>query len=214
MVFSISAKALPGSATSRMKTLFCWSSKPGKLVLAVSPGGGTSPIREASGKIASAAAAGSSNAADTTQATSQSQGGPAVHALRYAAPLSETQPCCAMSCDAAPSPEMAPFMPENLLRQPNFAALVALAWLLVALVLLLQYWDADRRDAARHRRRDAARPDARLASAGQGWFDLHQARLQPPLGYDSHWSRLIDAGLAGLFLMFQPVRRSGRRPNG
>jgi hypothetical protein len=38
--------------------------------------------------------------------------------------------------------------------------------------------------------------------AGQGWFDLHQARLNPPLGYDSHWSRLIDAALAGLFTLF------------
>jgi hypothetical protein len=37
---------------------------------------------------------------------------------------------------------------------------------------------------------------------GYGWFDLHEPRLGPPLGYDSHWSRLIDAGLAGLFLLF------------
>jgi hypothetical protein len=28
------------------------------------------------------------------------------------------------------------------------------------------------------------------------------SRVQPPIGYDSHWSRLIDAGLAGLFLIF------------
>ena len=38
--------------------------------------------------------------------------------------------------------------------------------------------------------------------AGQGWFDLHEARAQPPLGYDSHWSRLIDAGLAGRSWLF------------
>ena len=37
---------------------------------------------------------------------------------------------------------------------------------------------------------------------GQGWFDLHQARMQPPEGYDTHWSRLIDAGLAGLLFLF------------
>ncbi|HEY4747236.1 MAG TPA: hypothetical protein VIH38_06715, partial [Steroidobacteraceae bacterium] len=40
--------------------------------------------------------------------------------------------------------------------------------------------------------------------AGRGWFDLHEARLGPPTGYDTHWSRLIDAGLAGLFLAFRP----------
>ena len=32
---------------------------------------------------------------------------------------------------------------------------------------------------------------------GHGWFNLHEARLGPPDGYDTHWSRLIDAGLAG-----------------
>ena len=33
-------------------------------------------------------------------------------------------------------------MPAVLLRQPNFAALVALVWLLVALTLLVQHWPA------------------------------------------------------------------------
>ena len=47
-----------GSATSRMKTFFCSSSKPGNVVAALSPAGGTRPIREAIGKTASAAAAG------------------------------------------------------------------------------------------------------------------------------------------------------------
>src|SRR4029077_9642130 len=40
--------------------------------------------------------------------------------------------------------------------------------------------------------------------AGGGWFDLHEFRLDPPTGYDTHWSRLIDAGLAGLYLAFRP----------
>ena len=84
------------------------------------------------------------------------------------------------------------------LRQPNFAVLLAAAWLIAALCLLFQDWadtgrtfpDAD----------DAMRlTELRAYLAGQGWFDLHEARLAPPFGYDSHWSRLIDAGLAGLF---------------
>ena len=37
---------------------------------------------------------------------------------------------------------------------------------------------------------------------GHGWFDLHEPRLGPPEGYDTHWSRLIDAGLAGLVWLF------------
>jgi hypothetical protein len=81
------------------------------------------------------------------------------------------------------------------------AALIGLAWLLMAAQLLAQYWpstattlpDAD----------DAMRlVQVRDFLAGHGWFDLHNARLNPPSGYDSHWSRLIDAGLAGLFVLF------------
>jgi len=93
-------------------------------------------------------------------------------------------------------------MPNNLLRQPNFAALVMLVWLLVALGLLLQFWTQtaqtllDTDDAMRL-------VEMRGWLAGHGWFDLHEARVQPPLGYDTHWSRLIDAGLAGVFMLFK-----------
>jgi hypothetical protein len=96
-------------------------------------------------------------------------------------------------------------MPNNLLRQPNFPALVTLVWLLVALVLLLQHWTQtaetllDTDDAMR-----LAQLRNWLGGPGlfSGWFDLHQARMQPPDGYDTHWSRLIDAGLAGLLFVF------------
>ncbi len=40
--------------------------------------------------------------------------------------------------------------------------------------------------------------------AGQGWFDLTQHRLVPP-GTPMHWSRVIDAPLAALILMLQPL---------
>ena len=95
-------------------------------------------------------------------------------------------------------------MPNNLLRQPNFGAQVVLEWLVVALALLLQYWgqtaesllDAD----------DAMRlVQLRTWLAGQGWFDLHNARIEPPGGYETHWSRLIDAGLAGLLTILRHV---------
>lgn len=51
----------------------------------------------------------------------------------------------------------------------------------------------------------SASPDdlARLAQVqdfvdGQGWFDLLQTRLDPPAGVWMHWSRLVDAPIAGL----------------
>jgi hypothetical protein len=97
-------------------------------------------------------------------------------------------------------------MPDRLLRQPSFAALVMLVWLLVALALLLQNWDRtaqtllDTDDAMRLAQlHDWLRSPSML----QSWFDLHQARMDPPAGYDTHWSRLIDAGLAGLLFLFR-----------
>lgn len=40
---------------------------------------------------------------------------------------------------------------------------------------------------------------------GQDWFDLRQYRLNPPMGADIHWSRLVDLPLAGLILVLRPL---------
>ena len=88
--------------------------------------------------------------------------------------------------------------------QPNFTLLVGLAWLVIVGELLWMDWAqtatvlGDSDDAARL-------VEVRAFLAGRGWFDLHEPRLQPPIGYDTHWSRLIDAGLAGLFLLFHTM---------
>jgi hypothetical protein len=91
-------------------------------------------------------------------------------------------------------------MTAGATRGPNFALLLGLAWLVIAADLVLKHWTAtgltlgDTDDAMRL-------AEVRDFLHGQGWFDMHQARLAPPAGYDSHWSRLIDAGLAGLYLL-------------
>src|SRR3982074_462454 len=88
-------------------------------------------------------------------------------------------------------------------RHLNFALLLGLAWAVTAAFLLADRWPEmgerlfDGDDAMRL-------VHGREFRAGQSWFDLHEARLGPPTGYDTHWSRLIDAGLAGLFLAFRP----------
>lgn len=38
---------------------------------------------------------------------------------------------------------------------------------------------------------------------GQGWYDLRQYRMNPPQGFDIHWSRIVDLPLAGLILFFR-----------
>lgn len=87
-------------------------------------------------------------------------------------------------------------------RPSGFAVLLVLVWLLTCVRLLHAYWYAtaitfpDVDDAMRLAQwRDFIN--------GQGWFDLHQSRLSPPRGYEPHWSRLIDAGLAGLYFFFR-----------
>lgn len=85
---------------------------------------------------------------------------------------------------------------------PNPALLIALAWVLIVLQLLIVKWGAtaetlyDTDDAMRL-------VEMRAFLSGRGWFDLREMRIAPPFGYVSHWSRLIDAGLAGLFLFFK-----------
>lgn len=45
--------------------------------------------------------------------------------------------------------------------------------------------------------------------AGQGWFDAYQHRINPPLGVQMHWSRIVDIPLAGailtLSMLFEPA---------
>ncbi|MBM3927535.1 MAG: AcrB/AcrD/AcrF family protein [Sphingomonadales bacterium] len=40
--------------------------------------------------------------------------------------------------------------------------------------------------------------------SGQGWYDLTQYRLNPPGGFNIHWSRIPDLPIAALILLFQP----------
>ncbi len=45
--------------------------------------------------------------------------------------------------------------------------------------------------------------------AGQGWYDLRQYRLDPPAGFNIHWSRLVDLPIAGLMLFFRAFTDQG-----
>jgi hypothetical protein len=84
---------------------------------------------------------------------------------------------------------------------PNIALLLGLAWLVIVLQLLADHWAntaqtlTDMDDAMRL-------VQMRGLIDGHGWYNLHEARLGPPDGYDTHWSRLIDAGLAGMLWLF------------
>jgi len=38
---------------------------------------------------------------------------------------------------------------------------------------------------------------------GQRWYDLRQYRMNPPTGFDIHWSRIVDLPIAGMILLFR-----------
>jgi len=44
-----------------------------------------------------------------------------------------------------------------------------------------------------------------LMSGAQAWFSTHVVRMQPPLGLDMHWSRLVDGGIAATDWAFRLV---------
>jgi len=41
--------------------------------------------------------------------------------------------------------------------------------------------------------------------AGQGWYDFHQYRINPPHGTVMHWSRIVDLPIAGMLLVLTPL---------
>jgi hypothetical protein len=92
-------------------------------------------------------------------------------------------------------------------RSPNFAILLGLAWLVIVVQLLADHWAETARTLSDMD--DAMRlVGVREFMAGRGWFDLHEARLGPPGGYDTHWSRLIDVGIAALIIGFERITDS------
>jgi len=77
-------------------------------------------------------------------------------------------------------------------------------WLVVAIAVGMVFWS--KLDDAMVSTDNVMRlVEVRALLNGAPWFDPHEARFAPPLGYDTHWSRLIDAGLAGLIVSFRQV---------
>lgn len=78
-------------------------------------------------------------------------------------------------------------------------------WLLFSAVYLAFRWDyvtalrqADPDDTLRL-------IQVRDLLAGQGWFDLHQYRINPPGGVVMHWSRFVDVPIAAVDRLLGPL---------
>lgn len=101
-------------------------------------------------------------------------------------------------------------MPSSFANRRSFGAFsplsaVAAIWLLCVMLLLLLYRSRimsltfmDTDDAMRLQQ-------VRDWIAGQGWFDVTQYRVNPPMGGPMHWSRLVDLPIATIILLARPL---------
>lgn len=93
---------------------------------------------------------------------------------------------------------------RGLFARPVLLAILG-GWLIVSLLAIAGDWQtilatrfADGDDALRM-------VQVRALLAGQGWFDLHQYRIDAPAGVVMHWSRLVDLPLAATILALLPL---------
>lgn len=84
-----------------------------------------------------------------------------------------------------------------------------LAWAIIAVICVWQRWGqiywlglGDTDDNMRLMQ-------VRGLLTGQGWYDLTQYRLNPPTGFNIHWSRLVDLPIAALILILRPLAGTG-----
>lgn len=83
--------------------------------------------------------------------------------------------------------------------------LLLIAWVGVALWEVYSYWPQIRWLVLRDTDDNMRLMQVRAWLGGQGWYDLRQYRLDPPLGADIHWSRIVDLPIAGLILALKPL---------
>jgi hypothetical protein len=81
---------------------------------------------------------------------------------------------------------------------------VVLIWLAACAWLLWQRWGGIHWFALGDTDDNMRISQVRAWMHGQGWYDLRQYKLNPPQGFDVHWSRLVDLPIAGIILLVRP----------
>lgn len=78
-------------------------------------------------------------------------------------------------------------------------------WLAFCIYFLIDRWTGIRFFSLADTDDNLRISQVRALLAGQDWFDLRQYRLNPPVGANIHWSRLVDLPLAGIILALRPL---------
>jgi len=79
-----------------------------------------------------------------------------------------------------------------------------IAWGGFAVWLLIYKWGAIHWFALPDTDDNMRISQVRALLRGQDWYDLRQYKLNPPVGFNMHWSRLVDLPIAGLILAAKP----------
>jgi len=79
-----------------------------------------------------------------------------------------------------------------------------LAWLVVAFFYVGSKWAQIQTLGLGDTDDNMRLMQVRALLKGQGWYDLRNYYLNPPQGFDIHWSRIVDLPIAGLILLLKP----------
>jgi hypothetical protein len=86
----------------------------------------------------------------------------------------------------------------------HWRAMLVLFWLLLCAWMLVERAGAIRGFALPDTDDNLRIAQVRAWLAGQDWFDLRQMKLNPPGGFNIHWSRIVDLPIAALILGLRP----------
>ena len=78
-------------------------------------------------------------------------------------------------------------------------------WLAFCIYFVINRWNAITFFALADTDDNLRMSQVRALLGGQDWFDLRQYRLNPPVGANVHWSRLVDLPIASLILLLRPI---------
>ena len=95
--------------------------------------------------------------------------------------------------------------PVLRLLDRHWKSVTVLAWLLLCAWFVFNRWHQIQTFDLLDTDDNMRISQVRALLHGQGWYDLRQYRLNPPVGANIHWSRLVDLPLAALILLLRPI---------
>ncbi|WP_256926777.1 AcrB/AcrD/AcrF family protein [Sphingomonas sp. TZW2008] len=104
--------------------------------------------------------------------------------------------------DTKGTPALPPALAAELDR--HWIRLTLIAWIVVAIFYVWQRWSAIHWLSLGDTDDNMRLMQVRALLGGQGWYDLRNYRLNPPGGFDIHWSRIVDLPIAALILLLRP----------